>query len=430
MKKLILAGVLAALWANLSAQIPDIRPLKIGDQVPDITLNKVLNYKTRMLRLTDFRGKNLIIDFGATNCSPCIRMIPLLDSLQEENSDRLQILPVTYESEKAITNFNRQYATEHGRASRLPNVVENRILRQYFPHRYIPHYVWIDREGKVSNITSDTYVTRERVRSWLDSGNMEAIPQKTDLDLTRPLYTGETLPMDRVTDYHLVVKGWIEGAGSSYHLRNHAEATGFCRTNHSLVHLYQAIFSKMLPDFCLKQLAISAADSAALVYSTASGLSKKDWYHRQAYSIDCIVPRGDSAGLNSIALADLNRATPFRATIVQQKVKHLEFTIADSEKMPKSGPGYENTLGNAIPGRLKEAPASHFVMWYNETFPGWPLMVFKGDRQVRIGIELNSKITSLEQLIRLLEQQGYRLKYSREPVTMVSVTSKTVKPKL
>ena len=55
--------------------------IKVGDTAPDILFNNLTKYKTSEQRLSNFSEKLLIIDFWATWCSPCVGMLPRMDSL-------------------------------------------------------------------------------------------------------------------------------------------------------------------------------------------------------------------------------------------------------------------------------------------------------------------------------------------------------------
>ena len=63
--------------------------ITIGQQVPDVLIKTILNYNTTdgpatSAKVSDFRGKLLIIDFWATWCTSCIYKFPELDQLQDE----------------------------------------------------------------------------------------------------------------------------------------------------------------------------------------------------------------------------------------------------------------------------------------------------------------------------------------------------------
>jgi thiol-disulfide isomerase/thioredoxin len=54
----------------------------------------------RYVRLSDYRGKVVLINFWATWCPPCRAEIPDLVRLQREHRNRLQVIGVTYPPQK------------------------------------------------------------------------------------------------------------------------------------------------------------------------------------------------------------------------------------------------------------------------------------------------------------------------------------------
>src|ERR1700744_4307849 len=68
--------------------------IKIGDRMPDMIIWPVINYSSKSLRISDFKGKLVILDFWATWCTSCLAHFPIADSLQREFKNDLQILLV------------------------------------------------------------------------------------------------------------------------------------------------------------------------------------------------------------------------------------------------------------------------------------------------------------------------------------------------
>jgi thiol-disulfide isomerase/thioredoxin len=77
----------------------------LGDSIHNFVLTDVINYKTRNISISDFKGTPLILDFWATWCAPCIKGLPKLDSLQRAYAGKLQIFLITSEDIASIKKF-------------------------------------------------------------------------------------------------------------------------------------------------------------------------------------------------------------------------------------------------------------------------------------------------------------------------------------
>src|ERR1700733_6016608 len=124
-----------------------IQELKVGDRCPDFEFKGMINYPKANAKLSDFKGKFVIIDFWATWCSACIKGMSELNPIQNKFGNDLVIIPVTYESKEAIKKFLSR--NDLLRNTKLFIATSNTILNQYFIHREIPHEVIIDRNGIV-----------------------------------------------------------------------------------------------------------------------------------------------------------------------------------------------------------------------------------------------------------------------------------------
>lgn len=166
-----------ALWGQA------IKPLSIGDQVPDVYLSSILNHHTRSTDLSEFLDKPLIIDFWFRECGACIDAMPHLDSLQNEFRDELNIILSTYQNREKIEDFyNHHYI---GQRYKFINVVGDTILSQLFPATSFPHQVWVDKNGVVYAITSGESATRENVKIFLEGkqSNLKVKKDETDFNM-------------------------------------------------------------------------------------------------------------------------------------------------------------------------------------------------------------------------------------------------------
>jgi thiol-disulfide isomerase/thioredoxin len=153
------------LWPFVSSG-QTVRPLNIGDAVPDLTITNVYNYPASKIHLSDQKGKLVILDFMSTGCLSCIEALLHFDSLQKKYGKRLLIIIVSYEPSKNIERFLTK--SPIGKQVKLPVVSNDSILSWLFPHVYISHEVWI-KDGKVKAITGAEYVSSANVQQILDN---------------------------------------------------------------------------------------------------------------------------------------------------------------------------------------------------------------------------------------------------------------------
>jgi len=101
MKKLIF--FLSCLFLLTSAQAQDLKPWKSGP-TPPLVLND-LNGKP--LKLEDYRGKVVMVQFWATYCPPCLKEMPSMMRLQAKLAGKpFVILAVNMgETEKEVKDF-------------------------------------------------------------------------------------------------------------------------------------------------------------------------------------------------------------------------------------------------------------------------------------------------------------------------------------
>ena len=73
------------------------------------------NLSGEKLNLENYAGKPTLINFWFTNCPPCIKELPLLNSLQEKYGDRFNFLAITFDSREKVQQFleNKEFDFDH-----------------------------------------------------------------------------------------------------------------------------------------------------------------------------------------------------------------------------------------------------------------------------------------------------------------------------
>lgn len=80
-------------------------PQQIAETAPDFTVQN----GQQTVRLSQFRGKVVVLNFWATWCAPCIDELPSLQALQKARPD-IQVLAVSIDDDAdAYAKFLKQY---------------------------------------------------------------------------------------------------------------------------------------------------------------------------------------------------------------------------------------------------------------------------------------------------------------------------------
>jgi peroxiredoxin/outer membrane lipoprotein-sorting protein len=112
-----------------------------GAAAGDFTLRDV---QGKRVRLRDFRGKTVLLDFWATWCPACRKALPALEKECEQHPQEMVLLAVDDESKETIQNFL------NGRHDRFTALVDRkRKLFRQFDVRYLPTLFVISPEGVI-----------------------------------------------------------------------------------------------------------------------------------------------------------------------------------------------------------------------------------------------------------------------------------------
>lgn len=153
-----LLGLLALLGSGAWAQGFDVQRWNPRVPVPAL---EARDLRGELWRLTDLRGKAVLINFWASWCEPCRAEMPSLQALAErQGPQKLVVLAVNFkESVPAAT----QFAQRSGLALPVLLDPQGAIARQWGV-RIFPSTVLIDVDGRV----------RAVVRGGLDWGGTDA----------------------------------------------------------------------------------------------------------------------------------------------------------------------------------------------------------------------------------------------------------------
>lgn len=311
--------------------------LSTGDTVPNIHLNHIINHSGGKATLLDFQGKLLILDFWATWCAPCIALLPKTDSLQQVYKDQVQFLPVTYQSKEKVEKLLHNLQSRKGITLNLPIVVEDTVLHNLFPHRELPHYVWISTKGKVLAITGHEEVNAENIRRRLDHKPATlAAKQDKQVPFNReePLLSGNTDISEKPVLYQSAFTGYIEGIHSSFTIFPKDSLSGrrVVALNAPLPTLYKIAYGSLRGTYFNHNRIITEVKDTTQFWSALTGNPYTAWLQDHSYCYELIVPPHLLGQEATIMQQDLARFFPQYTAKVEIRSRQVLAVVRTGKK--------------------------------------------------------------------------------------------------
>lgn len=417
--------------------------IQVGQEVPDIVINNLHNYRDKKgkavtsAKLSDFRGKLLILDFWATWCSPCVAMIPKMDSLQKVFGDRLVILPVAYQSEGEVTSFfGRMAALYPGQnAYRNKNmmVIEDKVLRQLFPNNTLPHYVWIDAKGVLRAQTGSDKVNSKSITEVLASDTF-VMPMKVDdqpiaYDRKKPFLIGGNGGDGTNLLYHSVLTGYTPGLVSNF--RNHPPDSSSSNyrvvlQNLPITWFYQVAYGngEWLSN---SRIRYDVRDSTGLWWMDKS-VSYENWQKAgNAFCYELFTSGEMVKNTFKLMQQDLDRMFPQYATqFVMERRKCLVLTaIANTDGIYSRG-GNTRTSYDATGCRMQNAEFKFFIRRLNAIYLQHNPLPFVDESgiQGKVDLQIDGNLSNIEVLNTGLAVYGLKIIEAERGVGVLVVSDR------
>jgi thiol-disulfide isomerase/thioredoxin len=122
----------------------------------------IRTFEGKVVRLTDLRGRPVVLDFWATWCRPCRASMPHLDAVQRRfGEEGLVVIGLSVDEDG--DNEVKRFAQELGVSFRL-GMANDKVLDLYGPLRFLPTTYFINRRGDVVR----------RVKGYIDPETLDS----------------------------------------------------------------------------------------------------------------------------------------------------------------------------------------------------------------------------------------------------------------
>jgi peroxiredoxin len=128
---------------SLSQEAANMGGLTVGVKAPDFEL-KTLAGET--VKLSDLKGKKVMLNFWATWCPPCKAEMPAMEQFHKEAGDDVVILAVNIDPHLDVKAF----VDENGITFPIPLDAEDKVNEMY-QVLSIPTTYFIDTKGNIGN---------------------------------------------------------------------------------------------------------------------------------------------------------------------------------------------------------------------------------------------------------------------------------------
>lgn len=413
-------GILGILLPVLSVKAQAIKPLKIGDTVPDLVLHNVINYKDSVIRLSDFKGKLVVLDFWSAFCGPCVELFGHLMELKKQFGGKIEVIlfnTKNRDSKEKIQRVLDNYRKKHGVAVTLPVAYDSRRLDSMVSFHTIPHELWISPAGTVAAITSDRELTLGNIGAVIN-GTPIKIRTKMDIRDKQSAHIGPYgIAADTIV-FQSVFSGYQQGLSSSSGIIRHdGKVMGAYVNNRPLMGLVRTAYNDSLSLTAFHYLVESKNPAAYRDYYAGADL----YAHLYCYS-SLQAPYNYNSFVSGLK-SDLKRAFHIEVRTANRAVDCL---LLSTKPADNRSPQQDSTLYRDIRNGISEIKYALDLKTLQSMLDGvfaYPVVAGGGkDVQTRFNVILPKDRTDTIRIVKGLQAAGLVLLHSRAtlPVCVIS----------
>lgn len=377
----------------------EVRAIEIGEKVPDIIFSKIVNSHLPTAKLSDYKGKLVILDFWTATCSTCIQFFPELAKLQEKFKDDLIILPVGFDGVRNKNDVLQILEKKKGTALelKLPCAIEDNktsILRKLFPASEAPYEIWIDGDGILRAKTGSKGMTVKNINMILSSKKAKLINKKR----TRFLYDGDSLLFGNISNLKIDIPKskfakYIDTINGSMGLRidfENASHTRVMSPNQPILGSYFRIYTLYSKDFASSVFLDESMYFKRVIHNFHSSDSRaqdnrsiensddqqyEDYCKNSLFCYEAILPlRMSKENVYKFVIEDFDKHFEISSSLENRRIKCFALISLDASmpfKSIKTIPKMEYNMAEGIHEVFEAMPVATVINSLNHAFKSY-----------------------------------------------------------
>ena len=155
----------------LASEVPNIKNIVVNKELKKYDNITFLDSNEKIIKLSDYRGKLILLNFWATWCGPCKEEMPSLDNLKNNPIlDNIEIFPINV-GKDSLEKSNKFF--EELNIENLNIYFDNNVtLAKDLTLRGIPTTIIINKEGKeFARVIGSINFSDEEFIRWIKGYN-------------------------------------------------------------------------------------------------------------------------------------------------------------------------------------------------------------------------------------------------------------------
>jgi thiol-disulfide isomerase/thioredoxin len=323
---------------------PSLSP-KIGDTIPNLIFENIINAKYKKATISNYLGKPIILDFWATWCGSCVQTLPKIYKLEKEVNGQVQFLLISSERESILKSFFKRF--NQFDSTKFSIVSDTSFsLGKLFNVRFLSHYVWIDKDGTIKAFTGTEYVTLENLRKLINQEPLDFAvkedEQVVDINKKNPLLLDTSSSNYTKVKNYSVLTNYLKGVSVMVYRPIYGYFAGrrILITNSTIAGLYRVAYGDkyLFHDFPFSKTIIETKDSVKINPSISQWETVKI---DNGYCYDLIIPTADSSILYKRFQTDLAFYFKYKIKVEKRKMNCLSLRLIRAPDFKTNGEKYE-----------------------------------------------------------------------------------------